>query len=82
MKSVLARLYFDSLHLKHPTWQKTLREAQQFKQLLVTVDLLFCDTCVIACKMNVDVENNIRQNNPWSKLPANVKQVLKHISLP
>lgn len=26
--------------------------------------------------MNADIENNIRQNNPWSKLPANLKQVL------
>ncbi|KAL4235865.1 hypothetical protein ACF0H5_004253 [Mactra antiquata] len=25
--------------------------------------------------MNADVENNIKQNNPWSKLPANVKQI-------
>ena len=25
--------------------------------------------------MNADVENHIRQNHTWSKLPANVKQV-------
>lgn len=26
--------------------------------------------------MNTDVEFHIRQNYPWNKLPANVKQVL------
>ncbi|XP_063404273.1 protein FAM91A1-like [Mytilus trossulus] len=26
--------------------------------------------------MNVDIENNIRQNHPWTKLPPNLKQVL------
>lgn len=31
--------------------------------------------------MNADIENNIRQNNPWTKLPANLKQVTEFLSL-
>ncbi|KAH3848619.1 protein FAM91A1-like [Dreissena polymorpha] len=30
--------------------------------------------------MNAEVENNIRQNHPWTKLPANVKQLLGNSS--